>query len=229
MPRALQYLQYVAYGIGIPLQLMVIAAMLHGAYKRFPFLFAYVVAVFLATASEVPAYIAYFAGAKRARFGVYWINEGILTVLAFCVVIGLLYEATATASNRGLIRRILVSGAVIFPALSLALHYNASGKVGEWMTLVSRDLNFCAAILDLTLWFLLIGFRRKDHTLLVLSGALGIQFTGEAVGQSLRQLSRATVWPGNFIIVISSLVCFYAWWQTFRRAPELKPARRPPG
>jgi hypothetical protein len=224
MRIALQYVQYVAYAIGLPLQLLVISAMLRGAYKRFPFIFAFVVGLFLATVSQVPAYIAYFGGARRARFRVYWISDGILTVLAFCVVIGLIYQATEGVANRAMIRRVLVAGAVVFPLVSLAIHYNRNIKIGEWMTPVSRDLNFCAAILDLSLWLLLVTHRRRDHLLLMLSGALGVQFAGEAIGQALRHLSRATVWPGNFLIVGSNLVCLYAWWQAFRTEPA--PARQ---
>ena len=52
------------------------------------------------------------------------------------------------------------------------------------MTPWTRDLNFCSAILDLALWALLIAAREKDHRLLLLSGGLGIQFTGEAIGES---------------------------------------------
>jgi hypothetical protein len=216
--RTLQYIQYAAYGIGVPLQLMVIAIMLRGAYKRFPFVFAYVIAVFLATAAEIPAYIGFFSGARRSR-NVYWINEGVLTVLSFCLVTAFIYTATTAAPNRKPIRRILLAGAVLLPIASVAMHYSPVGYVGQWMTLVSRDLNFCAAVLDLALWSLLLVFRRGDHTLLMLSGALGMQFAGEAIGQSLRQLSRATVWPGNFIIVLANLLCLYSWWQTFRTAP----------
>jgi len=95
-------------------------------------------------------------------------------------------------------------------------HYGR-GNLNVWMTVLSRDLSFGSAVLDLLLWFLLIAQPKKDPLLLLLSGGLGIQFTGAAIGQSLRQLSPHTEVAGNLILVLSDLVCLYVWWQTFRR------------
>jgi hypothetical protein len=92
-----------------------------------------------------------------------------------------------------------------------------------WMTLISRDLSFAAVILDLVLWMLLIASRRKDRQLLMLSGALGIQFTGAAIGQSVRQVARGArnlplAVAGSMLVVVSNLICLYVWWQAFRSA-----------
>jgi len=84
------------------------------------------------------------------------------------------------------------------------------------MTPWARDLNFGSAILDVALWAMLIAKRRKDSRVLMLSGALGIMFSGEAIGGSLRNLSRASVLPGGVLMVFTYLVFLYIWWQTFR-------------
>jgi hypothetical protein len=88
----------------------------------------------------------------------------------------------------------------------------------------TRDLSFCSAILDLALWALLIVSRGMDHRLLLLSGGLGIQFTGEAIGESIVQLalrtrSHAMSLTGAVIILLADLVFLYIWWQALRMAP----------
>ena len=84
------------------------------------------------------------------------------------------------------------------------------------MTRWTRDMNFCAAVLDLGLWAMLIRTREKDMRILMISGALGIQFTAGAVGQALRDVSNATVNITSVLIVSANLVCLCIWWQTFR-------------
>jgi hypothetical protein len=88
------------------------------------------------------------------------------------------------------------------------------------MTRWTRDLNFCAAILDLGLWALLIGSRQKDYKLLLVTGALGIQFTGGAIGQSLRDMAPGIVAAASDFMMIASLARLYIWWQAFRAKPE---------
>ena len=91
------------------------------------------------------------------------------------------------------------------------------------MTRLTRDLNFCAAILDLGLWALLIGSRQKDYKLLLVTGALGIQFTGGAIGQALRGMSPAIVTAASDFTVITNLVRLYIWWRAFRGKPKAVP------
>jgi hypothetical protein len=90
------------------------------------------------------------------------------------------------------------------------------------MTLWTRDLNFSSAVLDLALWALLIGSKYKETQLLLLSGALGIQFTGEAIGQSLRHLFPWDLSPGDVMTLLANLACLWIWWQA------LRPPRRHP-
>jgi len=219
-------LQIVLYAVGLPLELLVVVAMLRTrAWRTFPLVFAYAAALFLANLSEVPFYAAHFfrISLGRTRAGLYWLNEGVLQILIFSAVISLVYQATAALENRTLIRRALIAGAVLFAPLSLAVHYDSGQVVGKWMTLVSRDLSLCTAILDLALWVILLTFRRGDNRLLLLSGGLGIQFAGEAIGHSLRGLlPRSVVILGSIVVVLANLICLYVWWQTFR-LPSEKP------
>jgi hypothetical protein len=67
---------------------------------------------------------------------------------------------------------------------------------------------------------LLIGTRQKDRKLLLITGALGIQFTGGAIGQALRDMSPAIVTAGSEFTVITNLIRLYIWWQVFRDKPK---------
>ncbi|HWB83151.1 MAG TPA: hypothetical protein VG675_03350 [Bryobacteraceae bacterium] len=207
--------------VGLPLELLIIAALLKGSFKRFPFVLVYTVALFLSTVAEIPAYTAYFSGIQlsHTRAFYFWLSEAILEPLIFCVVVGLIYQATARAERRRIVRAAFSVGPVIFAVVSFLVHYDKHEVVGRWMTLWVRDLSFCSTILDLALWTLLIAAKKKDHQLLMLSGALGILFTGEAIGHSLRQISPATVLPGDILIMLANIVCLYTWWQALRAAP----------
>jgi hypothetical protein len=57
----------------------------------------------------------------------------------------------------------------------------------------------------------------------MLSGALGIQFAGEAIGHALRNLAQPhhTYWilyTGDAAVVLFNLTFLYIVWQTFRVA-----------
>ena len=111
----------------------------------------------------------------------------------------------------------LIAGSVLFAALSLYFTYNHG--LDLWMTQFSRNVGFLAVILNLILWAALLKHRRPDQTLLLVSGGMGIQMAGKAIGHSLRQL-RLTVTTGNLVIVLSHLLCLYIWWQAFRKPSE---------
>jgi hypothetical protein len=219
--------------IGLPLQLLIIGTLLRGGYRRFPFLFAYIVGDFLTTVVDVPSAVGYYRGMQWAAFAfpaVYWFNAVVMQVLVYAVVMSLIYEATGKLRSRRIVRVSLIAGAILFAGISFLIHRNPALNVGSFMTPWVRDLNFCSAVLDLALWALLIAAREKDHRLLLLSGGLGIQFTGEAMGRSIRQLalstrSHAMSLTGAVIILLADLMFLYIWWQALRT----EPVRRQPG
>ncbi|MGA2268159.1 MAG: hypothetical protein ABSH44_06775 [Bryobacteraceae bacterium] len=213
--------------IGLPLELLIIAAMLRGGYRRFPLIFVYTIADFLTTVVELPSGLGYVRSmpwSADAYAAVYWLDEGILQVLVYAVVMSLIYQATGRLRPRRIVRASLIAGAILFAGISFLIHWNPALNTGSFMTPWTRDLNFCSAILDLALWALLIASREKDHRLLLLSGGLGILFTGEAIGESARELamrshSRPISLLGNSLIMLTNLLFLYIWWQALRRAP----------
>jgi hypothetical protein len=219
-------LQYASWLLGLPLELLIIGALVRGAYRRFPVLLAYSLVVFLTTIADISVYQAYYSGVKVAHTFAYyyWINEALRQSLVFAVVISLIYEATAVAKARTLLRTCLVCGAIVFAGVSFLIHYDVHSVPGKWMTLWSRDIDFSTAILDLALWAILLTWRHKDMQLLLLSGGIGIEFTGEAIGQSLRSLFPGAVNAGNAVILLANLAGMWVWWQALRPVRAQQPA-----
>jgi hypothetical protein len=213
--------QYIGWLVGIPLEILIIAALLRGPAKRFPILLLYMVVLLLATVVQIPAYTTHFSGRQLAhtRAFYYWTTAAVLQLLVLGVVVSLIHEATAEAPHRRPVRTVLVVGAIVFAAVSFLIHYDSRLARGAWMTPWSADINFVSAILDLALWAILIASKHKDHRVLMLTAALGIQFAGEAIGQSLRRISPSVVFTGNVVILLVNLACLYIWWQALRAAP----------
>lgn len=218
-------LQLCGWLVGIPLQFLLIAALMRSAYKQFPFVFAYAVANLLTTAIEVPTNVRSVVTGDPAvlvHFAkIYWVDEWVLQVLVFGVVISLFYVATNETQSRRLLRSGLIAGALVVAVVSFLIQYDPRANTGRWMTPWTRDLSFCAAILDLALWAKLISSKVRDTRLLLVSGALGLQFTGEAIGEAIRNLSIAhsTEWVsllGSVVTMVANLACLYVWWRTFR-------------
>src|SRR5579863_4234314 len=109
--------QVAALLVWLPLNLLIISALLRGDYRRYPLILAYTVVEFLAAAAELPAYWAVYRHTAQSedlqRF-VYWMDEAIAQVLIYAVVIALLYRASQKLASRRVIRLCLTVGAVAF-------------------------------------------------------------------------------------------------------------------
>jgi hypothetical protein len=210
-----------AYLVGLSLELAIMVVLLRGQWRRYPFAFLYLIGEFLTTVLEIEPSLGYATASdaeKHAFAKLYWVNERILHVLLFLLVISLVYRATAHLRPRRTLLLMVVAGTLLFAGITLLIHFDANVRPGKWMTPWTRDMNFFAAILDIGLWGALIGARKKDYRLLLISGGLGIQVTGEAIGQALREMSNSPLvatLTGGFII-IANIGCLYIWWQAFR-------------
>lgn len=198
--------------IGLLLQVLLVAALLRGAWKRFKALFCYSVVLLLTTVVEGSAFYNADLFARANRY--YWVIDAARQCLIFIFVVSLIYGATARSERRAVVRRALIGGALVYVCASL--YFTWDPRASRWMTQLSRNLGFLAVILNLVLWAVLIQSGRADRTLLMVSGGMGIQMAGKAIGHSLRQLSRSAIVPGDLIIVLSHLLCLYIWWQAFR-------------
>lgn len=214
MERALQY---IAWAIGLWLNVGVLWALVRGAYRQYPFVFAYSLILFASTVVEIG-----LQAAPHAVWDVYyWIDEIILDVLVFCLVIAFIDDAARHSKKKVIERRWLILAAAAICVVSFAAHRGSILNLE--MTLISRDLNICAVVLDLILWSLLVTARKPDRALLLLSGGLGLLLTGAIMGESLRHLARSLVLTGNLVEVATSLLGLYIWLRA------LKPVQRVDG
>lgn len=206
-------------GAGLALQILLIRELAGRAMRTFPVFTAYAVTLFLVSVVMVAALWNgdFFGSANRY----YWVLEAIIQILIFLVVISLIHRAMDRSEKRAVVRHALIGGALVFVCASL--YFTRDPRASRWMTQLSRNLGFLAVILNLVLWAVLIKSQRADRTLLMVSGGMGIQMAGKAIGHSLRHLSRSAIVPGDLIIVLSHLLCLYIWWQAFRHYDQSPP------
>jgi hypothetical protein len=207
-------LQWILLIVGSVLQVRVIATLLRGPYKEYPLVLAYTLALFLSTVINTARIIdtGKFSPSDAVWF---WSTYVFRQFLMYSLVLSLIDRSLAGRQPALTSRKVLIPAAVIIAILPFYLHRSLP-NISGWMTAVGRDISFCAAILNLLLWSILIGSGTKNRRLLMITGGLGIQFTGEAIGQSLRQLSASTLLIGNLFTVVPHLVCLYIWLQAFR-------------
>lgn len=219
-------IQFVSWAAGLPLTLLVIAAMVRGPYRQFPVLFVYIVVGFGLTVVGMPSYIAYYLHpdhvlmVRMAQWS-FW-NDLILEPLAYAVVINLIYASAAHVRSRRVVLLGTIGGATLIAGASFLLHFKPGLEHGVWLAHWTGDLSFFCEILDLGLWGLLLSTSRRDTRLLLVTGGLGVQFTGEAIGDSLRSIasqwrSRNLAFTGSFITALADLTALYIFWQAFRR------------
>jgi len=225
-------LQVCSYLVWLPLEILALIAILRGGVRRHPFVFAYLITSFLTAVMEMPIsfdYLQHNRPQRSAFLSLYWADEGIREVLIFAVVINLIYRTTANLESRRIARLLLVAGSILFVAISFLVHYDSKAFIGVWITPWTRDLKFCSAVLDMALWALLISSRKKDQTLLMLAGGMGIMFAGEAIGESIRSisLSQSSTFLARFggvVGLVADFAFLYIWWQALRREP--RPAKK---
>ena len=215
----MQVVQWAFIIAGAIVQVLLIATLVRGSYRDFPFLLAYAIASFLATAVEVAA-ILDLMGWSRYTYKYYWINDAILQTLIVLLVLSLVHLSLREHPRRSFLMRVLGLAAVAVATISLAVYWEE--PLNHRMTNVARNLSFGAVLLNLALWMSLLRDRLPDRRVLFISGALGIQMTGQAIGHSLRQLATPSrslflVNAGNIAIAVAHVMCLYLWWQVLRQ------------
>jgi hypothetical protein len=205
------YVWFAAGVAGTLLQVLVVSALLRGQWRQFRILFCYCLVLVVTSAVEAEAFLSRDFSARTA--GLYWIFDSVRQTLLYLMVISLVHRASETSTSRATVQRLLVGGTIVFVMVSLPFTFDANFKT--WMTVFGRNLGFLAVVLNLMLWAALIRNGRADRRLLMISGGLGIQMAGKAIGHSLRYLSESLTTTGNVILVASHLFCMYLWWRAF--------------
>jgi hypothetical protein len=209
----------------------VIALLRRGAYRDYPFALAYSVVLLLTSVADAAALAGVLALTKAEQRFFYYRNDAARQFLLFVVVVSLIERALQASPYRTRVRLGLTAAATLAVFISLTVHSGAP-RFALWMTEVTRDLSFGSVVLTLLLWTLLLSSPKKDHQLLIITGGLGLQFTGEAIGQSLRQLShhhQIILFAGNILMSVAHLLRLYVWAVSFSRPDAAAQTRQEPG
>lgn len=206
------------------LQILLVGSLQHkGLYRRYPFLFLYSIVLLLAGVVEWTT----VGSGSFARY--YWTNENILQVLLLLTMLNFLYISLSTdpARNR---KTVLIGVAVLVVSLTLATMQPEpvrpvpeDRRVTYFMTLLSRNLSFCTALLNIVLWNSLLHYRRRDTQMLALAAGTGVFTTGKAIGHSLRMIDRELATAGNSVVIVTAILSLIIWtWACWalRPAPE---------
>jgi hypothetical protein len=224
------WLQWLIFFVSLALQIFVIGLLRRGAYKDYPFVFVYSLVLIMTTVADG----AVFAGVAHMDNGLFYRNEALRQLLLFTVVMSLMDRAIRERPYRGRIRIFLALSACAAVLISVEIHREARDlHYNLWATQVGLDLSFGSVVLTLLLWVTLISSQRKDAQLLMVTGGLGLQFTGEAIGQSMRQMSvphhHILLLAGNLVLTASHLMRLYVWSEAFRRPRRLEHIDKEPG
>jgi hypothetical protein len=218
---SIQTLQWIMWAVGLSLQYLVLAGMAAGAWRTYVVAFTYVILLITATVTDIAAFFVIDTKARWVAY--YWTAELVRQTAMFAVVTDLAVRMAARGRARRTGTLVLIGIAALYWAGSIV--FLRQPDVGEWMTRVVRNLSFGAAVVNLALWFRLISQSERDARDLAIAGGLGLQMTGEAMGQSVRSLFPSLVYGGNLIIVFGHYLCMLVWWQAFARERLRLPGR----
>ena len=211
--------------VGLVLQLLVLHQLIRGAYRKYPLLLIYSLALLAATVAESTRFFS--GGFSDSTYqNVYWTNEFILRSLLFLMVISLIATALKNAPNRITIVSLLTIAAVVVIGWSLYSAWNpVRGRFRiPGLARASSNVGFSATLLVLALWAALLRQKNRDWQLLRLTAGLGVSVSGESIAYAMRAtMQKETAWVivPNLIAVLSSLAGLYIWWLA------LRPSSRP--
>ncbi|MBL8173596.1 MAG: hypothetical protein JNK48_02945 [Bryobacterales bacterium] len=209
-------INYLQGGLALILQVLIFNAMLRNGVRRYWPLFLYNVSLFLST-SVLMLSLAGAAGWSRQTSRFFWMSEVIQQALVFCTIISFIHQRmSSTRESKSPMTRWLIVGATVILLGILGVHRDPN--INVWMTPVSRDLSFAATILNLLLWTVLLRDPKRNQRLLMVSGGLGVQLAGYAIGQGLRvlwEVSKVLATLGNFVGTITFLLSLYIIYRAF--------------
>lgn len=207
---------------GLALQSMVLSVMLKGTWRRYPFLFSYLILSFFSTVVEF-SLRHYFGPLSKKFVGFYWANDFAATVLILMIIIHLIRTAMEKHPYRQPVYWGLLMGVAATAGISVLLmpghDWRLLYRYNKLMTEVGRDYYFSAVILCAVLWCVLVRNSHASTQLYLLTSGLGLKLTGAAIAHALRMISRQW-FLANCFLVATYLLSLYVWYIALRRRPE---------
>ncbi len=199
--------------------------MLDGAWRRFPVVFAYLCFAFSLSAPFSISYLVAGATWTQGSRLAYWMLSASMQLCGVVLLVTLTRKAGERSKN---IRWTVLLMSLVFAVAILGsgiFHYPLAqeGLMNRWMTFVTRDVAFVSTIMNLVLWTLLLGDRKRDVTILLISAGLGLQCTIDAMGHAMRYFPNEVREVGNLMISAGSILTSYVWYRIFRPKPLQTP------
>jgi hypothetical protein len=217
---------HIFYGITaaftLTLAVLTLQRLLSGWWRQYYLLAFLLVLLLVIAVPAISSFVDYGDWTSTAAQKMYWTLSLTYQVATFFFVLQLIYRVGKDLPTQASLVRGLTIGALLIAGLSVLVH--SDRKLNAFMTLVSRDLTFLMALLNLILWKFLLQIRKRSPLLLAVSAGLGIQCAGDAIGHSIRLLSRQFASPatvheiGNMVMSMAGVVTIAVWYKAFSRA-----------
>jgi len=218
MSEVIDYLVNTLEIAGVILQAFLVISLLRGSLRKYRILFLYAVATLVTTLLEVV--VSQTSGRENHLFRtLYWSDEIALDLLLFLMVISLTFMAMEGNPLRAKAGRVLITIVAVVVILPFVVFQRpVSTNWNPWFASTSQLLSFGAAIMNLGLWTALLGSRRRDPQLLMVSAGLGVAVTGAAIAYGVRRFIPQTGarWIPNLLINATHVASMFLWCWAFR-------------
>ncbi len=212
------------------LLLLLAVFLLRGAYHQYPLLLAYCFTELAKVVGE--GMVLRSAGVSSALYRyVYWGGDLLHDLMLFLLVITLTYKTLEGSPLRPATSRMLTIIAVAAVLLPFAIFHPYF--TSRWFRHAGQLLSLGAAFMNLLLWTAVIGTKKRDPQLLMVSAGVGIAVTGVAIYYGLLQFmsSAAVRWVPDLFHglthVAGNAIWCWAFRPSFRRRPTIHPPRQP--
>ena len=205
--------------------------LLRSAYGQYPLLFAYCFVELAIIICEGVVFFSVAAGGSRAyqsslRYAyVYWSGDLLHDLMLFLLVITLTYKTLEGSPMRSATGRVLTIIGVAAVALPFVLFHPFF--TARWFGHASQLLSLGAAAMNLLLWTAIIGTKKRDPQLLMVSAGVGIAVTGLAIswGLALQFPSNSVRWLIDLLHGLTHVAGNAIWCWAFRPALNRQPDR----
>jgi hypothetical protein len=175
--------------LALTLQALLVVFLLRNFSRKYFIVLLYSVTFLLTNVVETVV-IRQFGTRTPIYRKVYWTDEIILDLLLFLMVILLTSQATEGSALRAPVRKMLI--AVLLMAIGLPFAIGSRPYfTARWFTFASQILNFGGALMNLGLWTALIGSKRREARLVIVSTGLGVAVTGQTIHYGIRLLTQS--------------------------------------
>lgn len=214
---------YLQGGVAVVLQVLILRGLIRIGVKQYLLLTFYIISQFLGTIVIFAARLGSEGYTDSAR-KYFWTVEILQEFLVFLTIADFTIRLLSEQPSGARFARWLIGGSVVIVGAILLIHHRPD--LNQWMTPVSRDLSFLATLLNLILWTALLRAKDGKRRMLMISGGLGIQQAGSALGHGIRllwEIWRPFVNIGNAVLWLSYPLSLYVLYRACSTGDDTVP------